>query len=267
VPRLQTEPNGTMHVLIVSALPEDPSLGAALRAVAVEALTGAGHTVEHSDLYAMDFDPVLRPGDYGSATDGIRPLTDRAGAAMRAASVDPVIVAEQAKVTRADVVVFVFPMWWFGLPAILKGWFDRVFLQGYAFGLAGPGGPRLRYGDGGLAGKRAFTIITAGDRPASFEPRGVNGHVDELLFPLLHGTLWYCGMAPLEPVFVPGVGYPNWQAYEDVVASIRRRLAGLDDEVPIPYRSLGSGDYGRDRLLRADLRPGESGLDVHRADR
>jgi NAD(P)H dehydrogenase (quinone) len=260
----------TMRALVVSAIPEQEALGADLRRIALETLVEAGVEVEESDLYAMGWDPVLRPSDYGSATDGVRPLTDRAGAATRAGSIAPDILAEQAKVARADLVVFVFPLWWFGLPAILKGWFDRVFLQGFAFGIPAETGQRLRYGDGGLRDKRAFTIITAGDRPNSFEPRGVNGHIDELLFPLLHGTFWYCGMEPLRPVFVPGVGYPGWAGYEAAVSAVRDRLgslaSGSSSEEPLAYRSLGSGDYGRDRLLREDLRAGETGVDIHRAD-
>jgi NAD(P)H dehydrogenase (quinone) len=256
-----------MRALVVSAIPEPEALGADLRRIAIETLVDAGVDVEESDLYAMGWDPVLRPADYGSPTEGVRPLTNRAGAASKAGSTAPDILTEQQKISRADVIVFVFPLWWFGLPAILKGWFDRVFLQGFAYGIPADTGMRLRYGDGGLRGKRAFTIITAGDRPGSFEPRGVNGHIDELLFPLLHGTYWYCGMEPLRPVFVPGVGYPNWSSYDDVTAEIRSRLqpSSLESEAPIAYRSLGSGDYGRDRLLREDLRAGEQGVDIHRA--
>jgi NAD(P)H dehydrogenase (quinone) len=257
-----------MHALVVSVVPVSDTLGDALRAVTLDALRDAGHTVEESDLYGMGWDPVLRPEvDYGSDTSDTHPLTIRAAAAIDGASLAPDIVLEQEKLTRADLVVFLFPLWWFGPPAILKGWFERVWVQGYAFGMAGPGGPRLRYGDGGLVGKKAFTIVTAGDRTASFEPRGVNGEIGELLFPLLHGTFWYCGMEPLEPVVVSGVGYPNWDGYTSTVSSIRSRLATVADEEPIPYRSLRSGDYGRDRLLREDLRPGESGLDIHTADR
>lgn len=257
-----------MHVLVVSVLPTPDSLGTALRDVAVEALTEAGHTVEESDLYAMDFDPVLRGSDYGEETADITPLTDRAGAAMRAGSTAPDVAEEQRKIAAADAVVFVFPLWWFGLPAMLKGWIDRVWVQGFAFGTSGPGGPRLRYGDGGLAGKVALPIVTAGDRPGSFAPRGVNGDVEELLFPVLHGTFWYCGMETLQPVFAPGVGYPGWDGMDRAVQEIRAGVAALadpDGAGRVRYRALTSGDYGRDRLLREDLRPGETGVRIHRA--
>lgn len=66
--------------------------------------------------------------------------------------------------------VFQFPLWWAGVPAILKGWFDRVLVQGFAFGLTAPDGRVRRYGEGGLGGKRALVITTIGARASAFGP-------------------------------------------------------------------------------------------------
>ncbi|WP_304503179.1 NAD(P)H-dependent oxidoreductase [Alicyclobacillus sp. SO9] len=63
----------------------------------------------------------------------------------------------------ADALILQFPLWWFGMPAILKGWIDRVFAYGLAYGYRGEGN-RYRYGDGGLSGKRAILSVTVGDR-------------------------------------------------------------------------------------------------------
>ncbi|MEK8171985.1 NAD(P)H-dependent oxidoreductase [Streptomyces sp. M19] len=59
------------------------------------------------------------------------------------------IRAEQDKLRWADTIVLQFPMWWFGVPAILKGWFDRVFVKGFAYGVKDADGRTLRYGRAG----------------------------------------------------------------------------------------------------------------------
>jgi len=95
-----------------------------------------------------------------------------------------------------------------------------------------------------------LAVITAGDRGASFEPRGLNGDLEELFFPFLHGTAWYTGMRPLRPHLVSGVDRPGWDQFDQEVERLRERIAGLATEEPIRYRALSDGDYGRDRRLR-----------------
>lgn len=258
-----------MHALVVTAHPSPRSLTAALTDVAHRALEGTGATVETSDLYRMGWDPAVRMSDYGDPVSGDGAPSDGGTVTLRsrdaydAGSLAPEIVVEQDKLRRADLVVLLFPMWWHGMPAILKGWFDRVFVNGFAFGLTDASGMPRKYGDGGLAGRRMLTVVTAGDRGSSFGPRGLNGDLAELFFPLLHGTAWYTGMTPLRPHLVAGVDRPGWDRFEEEAELLRRRIAGVRTEEPIGYRSLSDGDYGRDRLLRADVLPGESGLGVH----
>jgi len=114
-----------MKILLVSAHPVEDSYNAALRQAAIAALQHAGHAVDHLDLYAEGFDPVL-----GRA--------ERLGYHEVPANRAPV----EAYVTRllaAEALVFVFPVWCFGVPAILKGFFDRVFLPGVTFKLGEDG--------------------------------------------------------------------------------------------------------------------------------
>jgi NAD(P)H dehydrogenase (quinone) len=150
-----------MHTLVVTAHPSPRSLTAELARVAGSALEGSGYSVETSDLYAMGWDPAVRLEDYRDPGEE-ETVTLRSRHAHDAGALAPEIVVEQDKVCRADLLVLAFPMWWHGMPAILKGWFDRVFINGFAFGLQDEGGLPRKYGDGGLAGRRVLAVITAG---------------------------------------------------------------------------------------------------------
>jgi NAD(P)H dehydrogenase (quinone) len=115
-----------MHVLLVYCHPRADSFCAALRDTATRALRAANHTVEVRDLYAEGFVPGMSSderGRYYDATRDLRGIEDHISA-----------------LRRADALLLVYPTWWFGLPAMLKGWFDRIWVPGVAFTLRKAGG-------------------------------------------------------------------------------------------------------------------------------
>lgn len=114
----------TMKVLVIHAHPVPDSYNAALHASAVRALEGAGHTVTTIDLYREDFDPRLREAERRVYHDTARPLPDD-------------LVPHVEALRTHDALLFVFPTWCFGMPAILKGWLDRVLRPGVAFEIDG----------------------------------------------------------------------------------------------------------------------------------
>lgn len=85
--------------------------------------------------------------------------------------------------------------------ASLKGWIDRVYAYGFAYGVGEHSDHRWgdRYGEGTLSGKRAMLIVTAGGWEQHYSPRGINGPIDDLLFPINHGILHYPGYDVLPP--------------------------------------------------------------------
>ena len=111
-----------MRALVLLAHPDPQSFSAALAAAALRGLAAGGHEARLVDLYAQDFDPVMTRADR---------LAYETGTAV----VDPVVAAQAEHVRWADTLVFVFPTWWSGLPAILKGWLERVLVPGVAFEL------------------------------------------------------------------------------------------------------------------------------------
>ncbi|GLS21782.1 NAD(P)H dehydrogenase (quinone) [Labrys miyagiensis] len=110
-----------MRVLVLFAHPCEESFGAALHAKAVETLRKAGHDVDDCDLYAEDFQPVLSAAERRAYHDLAK---NRAG-----------VAAYVERLQRAEALVIVTPVWNYGFPAILKGFFDRVFLPGVSFNL------------------------------------------------------------------------------------------------------------------------------------
>jgi len=257
-----------MRVLWIFAHPEARSLSGALRDEGLRALTRLGHDHRSSDLYAMGWKPTVDADDF-SKHERDRPLvvTRASQDAHGSGSLSADIRAEQTKLDWADAVVLQFPLWWAGMPAILKGWFDRVFVKGFAYGVTDPRNPgrTLRYGQGRLAGKRALVVVTAGSPRAPLGPRGINGQLDQLLFPLLHGTLWYAGMSVLPPLAVHGADRVGPGEYDAAVSRLRCRLASLEHDRPLAYRTQNGGDYDDDLVLRPAVSPGTTGLAAHLA--
>jgi NAD(P)H dehydrogenase (quinone) len=249
-------------MLWLSAHPEPESLNGSLRHDGIAHLRATGHTVFESDLYAMDWNPVVRREDAGKPEGERFHVTEDVRQAYREGRLPEDIVSEQEKLRRADALIVQFPLWWYGLPAILKGWFDRIFISGFAFGKDAETGQRLRYEQGPFGGKRALAAVTLGDRPASIGPRGKSGEIEELLFGLLHGTFAYTGMSALQPWALPSADFT--EDYPSVLASLTSRLDSLFSETPIPYRPQFTGQYTDQWELVPGILPGESGLSVHR---
>src|SRR5579864_2043493 len=113
-----------MRVLYVYCHPLDDSFHAAIRKEALAGLAAGGHEVDLLDLYAENFDPVL-------SADARRHYHDEP---VNRSGLENYI----ARLTSAEVLILQFPTWCFGLPAMLKGFFDRMILPGVAFDLSDP---------------------------------------------------------------------------------------------------------------------------------
>ena len=252
-----------MNVLWILAHPEPRSLNGFLAAEGQRALRAEGHEVEVSDLYAMGWNPVVDAASYAHDPATRFQVASAAKKAYESGAVAADIRAEQQKINRADTIVVQFPMWWFGMPAILKGWFDRIWHLGYAYGKRGPHGEWIGYGDGFLAGKRALAVVTMGGPPWFYGERGIHGSIDDLLFPLQHGMLFYAGAKVLPPVVISGTDRFTPEEGENAAKELRERLLAIPAAEPIPYRTQRSGDYDEKFVLRPDVAPGSTGLRVH----
>jgi NAD(P)H dehydrogenase (quinone) len=96
-----------------------------------------------------------------------------------------------------------------------------------------------------------------------YAPRGINGQLDELLFPITHGTLFFPGMNVLPTHAVYGAGRLDAAAFERAKADLEARMRGLFSDAPIPYRAQNGGDYPDSHRLADDVAPGVTGLRAH----
>lgn len=96
-------------------------------------------------------------------------------------------------------------------------------------------------------------------------PRGIHGEISEVLFPVLHGTLWYTGMAVVPPLGAHGAAGVSRAEYDQVLKMMRDRLANLPRTDPIPYRHQNGGDHDEHLLLHSDRAPGQEGIHIHRS--
>ncbi|MFO1074829.1 MAG: NAD(P)H-dependent oxidoreductase [Geminicoccaceae bacterium] len=258
-----------MKVLLVVAHPEPRSLGGALREVAVAELVAQGHEVQVSDLYAMGWKSQLDRADFPSLDEHARlRVAAASGAAFATGAQTTDVAQEQAKLLWADVLLLLFPLWWYSMPAILKGWVDRVYAYGFAYGVGEHSDRHWgdRFGEGTFAGKRAMLIVTTGGWEEHYAARGINGPIEDILFPINHGILYYPGFDVLPPFVAYRVDRLDEQGFAQVAEHLRARLRTLASTPPIPYRRQNGGDYVIPSLqLRPDLeRPGASGFALHR---
>jgi NAD(P)H dehydrogenase (quinone) len=136
-----------MRVLVIYAHPLGDSFAAALHQTVVRALGRGGHEVDDCDLYALGFDPVLSAAERRAYNT---PSPDLSGVAEHV-----------ARLRAAEALVLCFPTWWYGMPAILKGSFDRVWARGVAFQMP-QGGGAIRPG---LTNIRKVTVVTTYGAP------------------------------------------------------------------------------------------------------
>ena len=257
-----------MKVLLVFAHPEPRSLNGALRDVAVRELEAQGHEVRLTDLYAEGWKSKVDRADFPSLARDERLVP--AAASKKSFETDTLtqdVKTEIEKLLWADTLILQFPLWWFTMPAILKGWVDRVFAYGFAYGVGEHSETRWgdRYGEGTLAGKRAMLIVTAGGWEEHYAARGVNGPIDDLLFPINHGILYYPGYDVLPPFVVYRVDRFDESGFQSVADSLRERMRTLATIAPIPYRRQNGGDYLIPSMeLRPDLGgPSAQGFALH----
>ncbi len=163
-----------VNVLTIIAHPNTASFNYAILDRVEAGIRKAGHEIKRRDLYAPMFNPAL----------GAEELAD-----LQSGKVCGEVREEQKLLEWADALVFIYPLWWFDRPAVLKGWCDRVLTHGFAFS----------YSENGVRGllqhKKALVLVTAGGTEEEMQAMGASS--ESILFPMLEGSLRFCGVESL----------------------------------------------------------------------
>lgn len=181
-----------MNHLIVFAHPNPKSFGKAIVDTVVKASEEKGAKVEVRDLYAMGFDPILKPSDFQAFQSGKVPED---------------IEKEHQCIQWADVITFIHPVWWASQPGMLRGYMDRVFSYGFAY----------EYVDGKahglLTGKKTMVFATTGTASEVYEANGMHQAMKQSLD---QGVFNFCGIQEVKHTFygaVPHVSEETRKGY------------------------------------------------------
>ncbi|ETE61239.1 Ribosyldihydronicotinamide dehydrogenase [quinone], partial [Ophiophagus hannah] len=217
------------EVLIVYASQEPKSLNGSFKTLTVEELKKQGCTVTVSDLYEMQFEPrttrkdivgdLYNPDHFNYGTEAWK--------AYENGCLTEDLIEEQKKVNKADLVIFQFPLYWFSMPAILKGWMDRVLVQGFAHDF-----PKC-FDSGLLKNKLALLSFTTGGDEEMYSKKGPSGNIRYLLWPMQHGILHFCGFNVLSPQICFASEYVTEEKRKEMLTSWVKRLQTIWEEKPI----------------------------------
>jgi NAD(P)H dehydrogenase (quinone) len=212
-----------MNVLLVHAHHEPRSFCSAMKDAIIARLTASGHQIEYSDLYRDRFDPVSDRRNFKTQADPLylRQHDEETLATAQDGFADD-IAAEMDKVLRADLLIFNFPLWWFGLPAILKGWVDRVFAYGKMYG------GKLFFENGIGRGKRALLSVTTGGPAGAYAAAGLNPPIDLVLRPIHQGIFWFLGYEPVAPFVAFGPRAQSEAQRTDTLARLTRHISQIE---------------------------------------
>lgn len=194
-----------MNVLVVYAHPNEGSYNQAILDTAVTAFQSKGHNVVVRDLYKLGFNPVLTQAD---------------NAAMREGNTPADIKTEQEHISNADLIAFIYPIWWTGLPAIIKGYVDRAFSYGFAYQYNEAGGI-----DKLLTGKKGVIINTHGSPAEYYDSVGMTQSLKQTSGT---GIFEFCGIEVAEQLLFGGVnGHSDQSVLKANLDLVTQKLSSL----------------------------------------
>jgi NAD(P)H dehydrogenase (quinone) len=220
------------NILLVHAHHEPRSFCSAIARTAAEALTAQGHHVQISDLHAMNFQPVSDRRNFATtANAGYLKQQQEEAHATQHLGFAPELEAEIRKLESCDMLIFCFPLWWFSMPAILKGWVDRIFAYQRIYG-------RGHWYENGLGKnkRRAMVLMTTGGDADMYAPGSLHPAMDQILVPIHHGIFRFNGFVPLPPFIAWAAAHGTDADRSAVLDSLRERMVAdvLLSDTPAP---------------------------------
>lgn len=189
-----------MNAVIICAHPNPASFNASIAKVLQEELEKKGVSVKAKDLYAMNFNPLLSAEDFAGYHNGNIPAD---------------IAREQKDIKTANIIVFVAPIWWNSVPAIMKGYMDRIFSLGFAYEYTKTG-PR-----GLLTDKKGLFITTSGADAQDAEATGMQSVINNSL---INGFFGFCGFTEYTGKNLCAVTTATDEERKDMLTEIRQLI-------------------------------------------
>ena len=189
-----------MNHLIIFAHPNPTSFGSAICRELQRLSEAKGNTVQLRNLYETGFNPIFSARDIETIDGGDLPDD---------------IKTEQMYVAAADHITFVYPVWWGGMPAIMKGYIDRVFSYGFAYSYDESGVKTL------LAGKRGSIICTTGASNEEYEKSGIHAAMRLIADDVIFG---FCGIEPTKILFLGNVAGVSRETREKWLSQLQEFL-------------------------------------------
>lgn len=185
-----------MKTLIILAHPNPISFNKSIADTCIQNLEKKNHEIRVRDLYEMSFNPILKEDSFTV------PQKEKVPATVR---------EEQDHIKWAENLIFIFPTWWGGMPAILKGYFDRVFTNGFAFEFRDEGSEGL------LANKKAFVFQTTANPKESLKPLQLISAIETIIDV---GILQFCGIETIAHKFFYSVPYIDDKSRQDMLKEV-----------------------------------------------
>ena len=224
-----------MKVLIVLAHPDKRSLNHAILKSTVDYLKEKKHEIKVTDLYEQQWKAGVDSKDILNKGDDSRLFAMRdVGTAYLSGMITEDIKQEQQKIEWADLIIFQFPMWWYSMPALMKGWVDRVFTQNFIYT-----GEKM-FDTAPFAGKKVFIVSTVGVPNGSYTD-GQLGSIDSVFFPIQHGIFAFSGFTVLPAIIGYSADSRKSNCFEEITNEIKERIDNIDVVEPLKYQQTYSG--------------------------
>jgi len=233
------------NILIIFAHPNKKSFNKSLVDVACDVLKDKGNHVDVIDLYRDGFKVFSGPEDFKTCldADNFKYKNEQFNALENDLFVDN-IKYSQDKLKSADFVIFQFPLWWFGMPSIMKAWVERVFSYGYAYN----GRKNIWFSNGVFKGKKIMLSITTSGPEHIYKSNGINGDIDQILWPIHNGIFNFTGFTVLKPYISWGVDIVDAVQRLEYLQNYKEILEDYDDIENVCFEPLEN--YNKNYMLK-----------------
>lgn len=218
------------NVLIILGHPETKSFSSSMACEAEKYFKSRNCSVTIRDLYRLNFNPVAGPGDFTKLSEKSKEhfqLGVEQKEGVNSGTLKEDLKTEIDFVKRADLILFVFPLWWSSCPAIMKGYIERVLMHGFAYDYDN----NSVLNNGLLKGKQVKLMLTTGGSEDLYTPQGPSKmSVEDTIEHLTFGTFAFCGLNVHKTFIAHGIGQQTpKEKLVSILDDMKKDLSKIDN--------------------------------------